>query len=427
MKIKKTLALILAIAIALAATLSLASCATDEKSPVPPADTTSEVASSQQPEDVASHPLKGKWVGDIDMLDKGKVDLTLNINPDKKDEEILLSSDTWKVYYFRIASTIEKDELNFSMNSPEHLAVIKLKSDGKTLSGTYSQYGETYQLILNKTSDTPLYSKFYKIVPQISYPERKQQLLDFAAYSDDDISIPYTYELNDKSNFKNIIKEYDLDALTDKKTDIELMTTLLNWVCDKFDHDGNSMPVERNANTIIEYAKENNNKINCRALSILLAELCRSYGITAKHITCMPKETNFDDCHVVVEAYSKKLQQWIMLDPTYNLILKDKHDKYINLQALRENLLADAEMIPNEAASYNGSGFSIKSYTEYMTKNTFRFESSTDYYYGSDSDTERENSNCSLLPVGYTEVKTGVVTTSPEAFWIKPETKYYNG
>ena len=75
-------------------------------------------------------------------------------------------------------------------------------------------------------------------------------------------------------------------------------------------------------------------------LAILLASLLRLNGIKAQHITCMPYEDPFDDCHVVVDCLLPSGER-IMLDPTSRLYYKDRYGKYISLPHLRELLIAD--------------------------------------------------------------------------------------
>lgn len=135
-------------------------------------------------------------------------------------------------------------------------------------------------------------------------------------------------------------------------------------------------------------------------MAILLAEICRAYGIKAKHITCMPYEEPFDDCHVVVHAYSERLCQWIMLDPTNHLYLKDKQGNLLDIPKFRQILLDDEVLNINEQASYNGMPFNLEDYREYMTKNIFRFQGSLNYSFGSE-DGRNGNRQVLLLPKDY--------------------------
>lgn len=365
--------------------------------------------------------FRGQWKGIYESGQNEIYDIVLDIDPNNSEEKVLFSSDSWNCYFFPVNWEVKNGQMILSMNDETHRVIISLSfNDSKMLCGTYEQYGNSYVLSLDKASDTPAFGKFYRNTYTFAELERKQQLVDYATYAEDDVTISFTYDLNNRTEYENIIKEYNLDKLTDGMTDVDLMIALLNWVCDNFRHNGSSgMPKQRNANMIIDYCKQNPSGINCRGLSILLAEMCRVYGIPSKHITCMPKEALFDECHVVVHAYSEELGQWIMLDPTYRLILQDEKGDYINLSMLRNFLINDINLIPNENAGRNGNVFDINNYRTYMTKNTFRFSSATDFYYGAE-DGYNGNVDNMLIPVNYTDGDSERTTTSDGVFWQIP-------
>lgn len=270
----------------------------------------------------------------------------------------------------------------------------------------------------HKISDNAINGEFFTAFPSIPYEERKKQLKEFSEYADDGVEIQYTYELNQRSEYEDLILDYNLDSLVEGYKDVELMKILLEWVTDSFRHDGSViLPKDRNVYALIDSCQQNNG-INCRGLSIILAEVLRLYGIPATHITCMPMEAEFTDCHVVTHAYSEELDQWIMLDPTYKLILKDSNDDYINLPMLRNHLINNTKLKANDDAGWNGNKFYIDNYREYMTKNTFRFSCQTDLYYGSDA--IRNNIDNMLIPLNYSVGTNERVTTSDTVFWATP-------
>ena len=278
------------------------------------------------------------------------------------------------------------------------------------LSGTYALFNFGAHLMKKPERSYPVFT----------YMERWQQLSEFSEYKDDNRKIPFTYELNQKEKYKELINKYDLDSVVKWYEDVELMKVLLNWFCDNFKHNGSTgLPSKHDAITLTNHYKKHPDGINCRGVSIILAEILRAYGVPAKHITCMPKEAVFDDCHVVVHAYSKKLNQWIMLDPTYRLILQNSKGDYINLPMLREALINKDELIPNTNAGHNGEAFDINDYCEYMTKNTFRFMCATDYYFGAEEGVGKNRKNI-LVPVNYSDDISKSNTTSDKAFWALP-------
>lgn len=367
-------------------------------------------------------PFEGSWKGEVHNSRLGTLDMILDIYIDSKTQVVLMSSEIFQFHYMPVDWKIEDGRLILSMNSEEHRAIVNLGvSDEETLTGTHTQYGEENTITLEQISEHGKNGTFSVDYPEYSYEERFTFLKEYSQYAEDDIVIPYTYDLGNREGYEALIEEYGLDQLTDGLKDIDLALALLNWVCDNFRHNGNSgLPNDRDAVSLIDFYKKESDGINCRGLSIILSELLRVYQIPAKHITCMPKEPKFSDCHVVVHAYSEELDQWIMLDPTYRLVLKDEGGNYVNLSMLRDMLINEVEVIPNEDAGWNGTTFNVKDYREYMTKNTFRFQCATDFYFGAEEGYKNNIANM-LIPAGYNEDKAERTTTDDAMFWIKPE------
>lgn len=375
---------------------------------------------SEQEQDIMK--FEGKWDCSYKTSSFEETGATLNIYFENDTPQVLFSSLTFNIFFLPVESKFVDNKLVISLNDEEHRAVISLSYiEPDQLTGTYSQYGEDSQINLTQVSKTATKGEFYRKTEVFTDAERKQQLMDFELYKEDKAIIQYSYTLNEREPWEAVIQKHDLDNLAKDKTDVELMKTLLFWVSENYKHGNpNGAPGGYDAISVMDFCEtESGGYTNCRGLSIILADLCRVYGIPAKHITCMPKEAVFNDCHVVVVAYSKELDQWVMLDPTFKLILQDENGAYMNLQTLRHSLIHDKALVANEEHSYNGSWHSINDYRTYMTKNTFRFTSATDFFFGAE---EGHNGNVTnmLIPFGYDEDDAKVTTTSDEAFWITP-------
>lgn len=164
----------------------------------------------------------------------------------------------------------------------------------------------------------------------------------------------------------------------------EIVFKLLDFVCDHFGHNGNiNLSGKRDIVGFIRFCEQHEGKMNCRGLAMLLASLLRSVGVKARHITCMPYEDPFNDCHVVVDCLMPSGKR-ILLDPTYRLYLKDEAGEYVSLPRFRELLIAGEPVIANDNASYNGGAFDLEFYRNYMTKNTIRFSRGLLYMDGVD-------------------------------------------
>ena len=224
---------------------------------------------------------------------------------------------------------------------------------------------------------------------RVSVPEseksRQELLQEFAAYDrTKEESHETKYHLGgefpailEKYNFSDYIK--DVDATSD-----EIVFKMLAFVCDHFGHDGGCrLTDKRNISGLIEFCESNDNKANCRGLAMLLASLLRLVGVKARHITCMPYEDPFSDCHVVVDCLLPSGKR-VLLDPTWRMYLKDAEGEYVSLARFRELLLSGETVFANADASYNGGGFDLEFYRNYMTKNTIRFSRGTVYKDGLD-------------------------------------------
>lgn len=262
-----------------------------------------------------------------------------------------------------------------------------VEDEDRNLSGTCQYMYREAMVKLENYRDTANTKEQNNQDMKRSGKEQVQLLNDYSEYEIDGLVYDYTYELNQKELYTEFINKYDLDRITKGKSDIELMIALLNWICDTCKHGSSAYYESNSIDEIVTYGKENG--LNCRCLSLVLSEVMRMYGIKAKVIWCYPKDDYFDDCHVVVQAYSEEKKQWIMLDPTYRLTLQTKIGEYMDIQGLREWIrtygykLEDMTpessyyLVPNEDAGYTGNaeyGFDLQEYANYMAKNLFRLK-----------------------------------------------------
>ncbi|MCL2413880.1 MAG: hypothetical protein FWC94_01315 [Bacteroidales bacterium] len=304
---------------------------------------------------------------------------------------------------------------------------LHISSDGEILDGNLGpiEEGEITPLNFSRLSDSPEKGVFtMNGNPFLSYEERIQLLRDFPDFATDGEIISFTYDLNRRDLYADLIERFNLDSVTAGYSDVELMIVLLNWVCDNFLHNGGSgMPHERNAFAIIDYLDNNPSGGNCRILAILLAEVLRLYGVEAKHITVHPKEPD-GFVHVVTHAYSRRLNQWIMLDPTFRLVLKDSEGRFLDLPTLRTIFANGDEVFPNENAGRNNQEFHMESWRTFMAEHMFYFSSGTNFTFGSEDGRDGNTWNM-LAPIGFeNEFVTTycfVTTHCANAFWATPQ------
>ena len=174
-------------------------------------------------------------------------------------------------------------------------------------------------------------------------------------------------------------------------------------------------------------------------LATILNECYLSLGIKSRYITCMPKETNFDDCHVINMVYSNELKKWIWIDPTFDSYVMDEKGNLLGIQEVRERLIKGQPLILNADANRNRANLQTKdNYLEnYMAKNLYRLQTPLISEYDTETwKSGKEVTYVELLPLDgieqtpqkkeQTNNSTGVKfiyykTNNPNLFWTKPE------
>ena len=253
---------------------------------------------------------------------------------------------------------------------------------------------------------------------------RVRLLNDFPLFEDDGVILSFSYDLNRRDLYMDLIEKFNLDAVTAGYSDVELMLVLMNWVADTVGHYGNSgwpPPGGTDAMSITSYAENYGNRINCRGLAILLAEVLRLYGIPAKHITAYPYEDDHP-VHVITHAYSAQLNQWILLDPTFRLYVTDANGNFLNLYTLRQAFMEGTPILINENASHNGRRYTLRRYRLFMSDYLFRFSTGTNFTFGSE-EIGAGTTNVMLVPVNFSRGGWEITTTSANTFFATPERK----
>lgn len=349
------------------------------------------------------------------------------------DEDCYLPPDYWY---------IEGDMLYFIFyeGSWRARAGIKLTS-AYTIEGTYDQRRKETNIQFELVSKRPaaegqIQTDF--VFEGKTDKEWQSLLKKYPAFTAGGTKIPFSYELGRWDKSYDLVERYGLVEVLDRPSDVEQMKAVLDIMSRNFEHNGTVALGNKMDPASVIAQHDRNGGIECRGLSIILSEMLRDVGIPAKPVMCI---SAFEpaECHVVVHAYSKSQGQWIMLDPTYHLMLENAQGQYVSLPMLREALISGEPLFANAEAGYNQFPFSMDYYRAYMSKNMFRFASATKFYYGGEqfADTDVKASGSAyynknnaanplymLVPVGY-EVpyhysRSERVTTDAEAFWAAP-------
>lgn len=258
-------------------------------------------------------------------------------------------------------------------------------------------------------------------------------------YSDNRFVPEFSYQAMENPNLMKIRKDLKLDSIAGTGSETSQILNLLHWVHKIIRHDGASYnPAVKNAIDLIKICKTENRGLNCRMMSTILNECYLAMGIKSRYITCMPKETDFDDCHVINMVYSNEFKRWIWIDPTFDAYVMNEKGELLGIQEVRERLINGKTLILNPEANWNNKATQTKEYylETYMAKNLYRLK--TPVYSEYDTETVKDGKEIAyveLLPLDgieqtpqkaeSTNTKTNVKTTNyktnnPNLFWAKP-------
>jgi hypothetical protein len=258
-------------------------------------------------------------------------------------------------------------------------------------------------------------------------------------YSDNRFIPNFSYQSMENPNLIKIRKDLKLDSVAGTGNEISKILNLLHWVHNIIRHDGSSNnPTLKNAIDLIKVCKTENRGVNCRMMATILNECYLSMGIKSRYVTCMPKETEFDDCHVINMVYSNDLKKWIWIDPTFDAYVMNEKGELLGLAEVRERLINGKTLILNPEANWNKKNSQTKEYylETYMAKNLYRLETPLISEYDSETwKSGKEITYVELLPLDgivqtpqkseQTNTKTGVKfthykTNNPNLFWTEP-------
>jgi transglutaminase-like putative cysteine protease len=282
-----------------------------------------------------------------------------------------------------------------------------------------------------------------KALTQIKY---RPSYLDVLKTADkynfnDNRPIPkFVYQSKDDTNLIALRTGLKLDSIAGEGNEVSKILNLLHWVHNLIPHDGNhENPVVKNALSMIAECKKGNRGLNCRGLATVLNECYLSLGIPSRFVTCMPKDSVFDDCHVINMVYSKDLKKWLWIDPTNDAYVMNEKGELLSIEEVRKRVINGMPIILNPEANWNHKVSKTKEdyLYQYMAKNLFRMECPLESKF--DCETRKNGkvfTYVELLPLNtykqlpqtstYTNAKTGITfinykTNNPNLFWTLPE------
>ncbi|RZJ68977.1 transglutaminase domain-containing protein [Flavobacterium sp.] len=277
-------------------------------------------------------------VRDGSKLRKGAWRISSEVSPD----EFVTSND-------RVTFFTDKDSITVKVNKQKPTDFI-IKFDGKEA--------------LTRISYQP--SFLDKLKSASKYDAKEQQ--DFPAYS---------FQSADDAYLVSIRNKFKLDSIAGEGSSTSRILNLMHWMHNTVRHDGSSKnPTSRNAQDLVAICKKENRGLNCRMMAIALNECYLALGIKSRYVTCMPKEEQFDDCHVINSVFDDESKRWIWIDPTFDAYVMDEKGQLLGLSEVRQRLINGKTLLLNPEANWNREETQTADYYlyTYMAKNLYRIE-----------------------------------------------------
>lgn len=130
-------------------------------------------------------------------------------------------------------------------------------------------------------------------------------------------AVTFSYQF-DCPEFERLRAAYPIERVAGRGGEFERALRLCRWLAPRLKHKGdfdNSVPC--NALALMDYCFEKPDVgINCVNKAKILVECCLSLGIYARRLWMFPLSPYDMDNHVVAEVFDRRLNKWILLDPT---------------------------------------------------------------------------------------------------------------
>ena len=238
-------------------------------------------------------------------------------------------------------------------------------------------------------------------------------------------SLPkFTYQSAENRNLQNVKNYFNLDSIAGNGDEISKITNLLFFVTNAIKYDGSNWALcEFDAIDFYNYHKATGKGINCRHMAMTLNEVYLAMGFKSRYVTCMPKDEDDPDCHVINIVYSETLKKWLWLDPSHGIYVMDENNNMLSISEVRERLINNLPLKLNAE-----TGRTKEWYLDYyMAKNLYWLQCANISRFNTESRYRNRDSDLkyvSLLPIGYGEnnqyLKNGVITHDSDYFWQAP-------
>ena len=246
-----------------------------------------------------------------------------------------------------------------------------------------------------------------------------------APYQANDKEWPaFTYQAPTDSNLVRVREYFKLDSIAGSGDDISRMKNIMYWLHDAIRHDGSSSwpDCDYNAIDLYELCHREGRGLNCRFLAMVLNELYLACGIPSRFLTCQSKAFTIDnDCHVINMAWSRSLNKWVWMDPSFAAFVTDENGLLLHPGEVRERLITGRPLVLNEDANWNHEiKQTVDHYLkEYMAKNLYWMSTHLRSEYQTEGKNGANSRMIYWVPKGF--LSGDSMTSDADYFWQAPQ------
>lgn len=234
----------------------------------------------------------------------------------------------------------------------------------------------------------------------------------------------FTYAF-DSPILKKVREELKLDSIAGNGDEISRIKRVMYWLHDAIPHDGSSSwpQCKYNALDLFRNAQENKRGYNCRFLAEMLTDCYLALGYPARFITCESKEIGDPDCHVIVMVWSKTLNKWVWMDPSFAAYVTDENGTLLHPGEVRERLIDGRPLVLNPDANWNHKSKQTKEeyIDRYMAKNLYTIQSHLTNRPEIENEENFYQDVITLIGKGVTYKGGGRTTSDDQYFWQAPK------
>lgn len=244
-----------------------------------------------------------------------------------------------------------------------------------------------------------------------------------------DTLLSFTYQSADNYKLQSVRRFFNLDSIAGTGNEVSKIINILAFAHNSIRHDGGNYAMcENDALDIYNYHRTTGNGVNCRQMAMALNDMYLSMGFPSRVVTCMPRDVDDPDCHVINCVYSFEQGKWLWMDATFNAYVKDEHGTLLGIAEVRDRLIHNRPLVLNEDANWNNQNKQTKEqYLDaYMAKNLYWLNCITHNEFCAEGRYRHNGQRYLLLvPEGFTSPATVgnsyMLTSDAAYFWQAPE------